>query len=226
MEKKELWRQLSLKMGGAQEPCVIAGDFNCILSNEEKWGGLDKEDWEQQDFRNFIDDNDLIDVGCVEYPFTWNNKREERANIQMRLDRVVVNPRWRTDFSSGSLHHLKPGGSDHCPILLKYGLDEDYKVPRFIFDTRWAVKEACGEIVRNSWGTNFVGSRWFCILQKIKLCRKKLRRWRGTQRMNLRVKMNELQAQLEQENVKGDFDPVEYRRVEDCMRKASAEEEE
>ncbi|KAF7141710.1 hypothetical protein RHSIM_Rhsim06G0052000 [Rhododendron simsii] len=193
-------------------------DFNCILSNDEKWGGLDKEDWELQDFRNFIDDIDLIDVGYVGYPFTWNNKREGRANIRMRLDRVVVNSRWRTYFSSGSLHHLKPGGSDHCPILLKYGLDEDYKVPRFIFDALWAAKEVCGEIVRTSWGTNFVGSRWFCILQKIKLCRKKLRRWRASQRMNSWVKMNELQAQLEQENVKGDFDAVKYRRVEDCMR--------
>ncbi|KAF7134698.1 hypothetical protein RHSIM_Rhsim08G0116800 [Rhododendron simsii] len=61
---------------------------------------------------------------------------------------------------------------------------------------------------------------------KIKLCRKKLRRWRASQRMNSRVKMNELQAQLEQENVKGGFDPVEYRRVKECMRKASVEEEE
>ncbi|KAF7116442.1 hypothetical protein RHSIM_Rhsim04G0089300 [Rhododendron simsii] len=136
--------------------------------------GIYAKDWELQDFRNFIDDIDLIDVGYVGYPFTWNNKREGRANIRIRLDRVVVNSRWRTDFSSGSLHHLKPGGSDHCPILLKYGLGEDYKVPRFIFDAQWAAKEVCGEI----------------------------------------------------ENVKGDFDAVEYRRVEDCMRKASAEEEE
>lgn len=97
-------------------------------------------------------------MGYVGYPFTWNNKREGRVNIRMRLDRVVVNPIWSTDFSFGSLHHLKPGGSDHCPILLKYGLDADYKIPRFIFDVRWAAKEVCVEIVRNSWGTNFMGS--------------------------------------------------------------------
>lgn len=126
---------------------MIAGDFNAILSNEEKSGGRDKEEWELRDFRSFIDDNDLIDVGYVGYPFTWNNKRSGRANIRMRLDRVVANPRWQTDFPNRALHHLKPGGSDHCPILLRFGLAEVQQIPRFIFYSRWATQEECNSIV-------------------------------------------------------------------------------
>lgn len=74
-----------------------------------------------------MDDNDLIDIGYVGYPFTWNNKRGGRANIRMRLDRAIVNPRWRSDFSLGALHHLPPGGvqttvqffSDLGPLILE-----------------------------------------------------------------------------------------------------------
>ncbi|KAF7121272.1 hypothetical protein RHSIM_Rhsim13G0210000 [Rhododendron simsii] len=226
LTRRELWRHIASKLGNDQEPCVIAGDFNDILFNEEKSGGRDKEGWEMQDFRNFIDDNDLIDVGYVGYPFTWNNKRGGRDNIRMRLDRAVVNPRWRVDFPNGALLHLKPGGSDHCPILLRYGLTIERKIPRFIFDSRWSDKDECNSIVKTCWEERFVGSRWFRIQQKIRLCRKKLRRWRASRNLNSKAKMNELQDQLEQENEKTDFNAEAYKMIEGGMRMANREEEE
>ncbi|KAH7836340.1 hypothetical protein Vadar_000082 [Vaccinium darrowii] len=97
----------------------MVGDFNCILSNEEKDGGQDKETWELNDFCNSIDNNDLIDIGFVGFPFAWNNKRHGRANIRQRLDRAIVNPQWRMKFPNGTLLHLPPGGSDHCPVLVR-----------------------------------------------------------------------------------------------------------
>ncbi|KAF7146250.1 hypothetical protein RHSIM_Rhsim04G0139700 [Rhododendron simsii] len=53
VERRKLWRHLALIVGSSQEPCVIGGDFNCILSNEEKDGGLHKENWELRDFQRF-----------------------------------------------------------------------------------------------------------------------------------------------------------------------------
>ncbi|KAF7146649.1 hypothetical protein RHSIM_Rhsim04G0083800 [Rhododendron simsii] len=226
LTRRELWRHIASKLGNDQEPCVIAGDFNDILFNEEKSGGRDREGWEMQDFRNFIDDNDLIDVGYVGYPFTWNNKRGGRDNIRMRLDRAVVNPRWRVDFPNGALLHLKPGGSDHCPILLRYGMTIERKIPRFIFDSRWSDKDECNSIVKTCWEKRFVGSRWFRIQQKIRLCRKKLRRWRASRNLNSKARMNELQDQLEQENEKTDFNAEAYKMIEGGMRMANREEEE
>lgn len=111
------------------------------MSNEEKDGDLDKEDWELNDFQCFIDNNDLIGIGYVGYPFTWNNKRNGVANIRQRLDRAVVNTQWRVGFPNGTLHHLPPGGSDHCPILLRCGGSPSPKVSRFIFDSRGAAKD-------------------------------------------------------------------------------------
>ncbi|KAH7842530.1 hypothetical protein Vadar_006447 [Vaccinium darrowii] len=112
-ERKNLWRVLTKKARVITEPWVLMGDFNCILSNEEKWGGEEKAEWEMADFRNFVADSGLIDIGYVGYPYTWNNKRGGRANVRERLDRVLVNPRWQVDFESGFLKHLGPGGSDH-----------------------------------------------------------------------------------------------------------------
>lgn len=74
----------------------------------------------------------MIDIGYVGYPFTWNNKRGGRANIRMRLDRALVNPRWRIECPNGILLHLLPGGSDHCPVLLRYGPANPARMSMFI----------------------------------------------------------------------------------------------
>ncbi|KAK2969707.1 hypothetical protein RJ640_004213 [Escallonia rubra] len=63
---------------------------------------------------------ELLDLSFVGYPFTWNNHRHGNANIRMHLDRAFANPARRINFSTVLLHHLKPGGSDHVPILLNF----------------------------------------------------------------------------------------------------------
>lgn len=224
-ERKDLWQRLSAKVTAASEPWVMVGDFNCILSNEEKDGGQDKEAWELNDFRNFIDNNDLIDIGFVGFPFTWNNKRHGRANIRQRLDRAIVNPQWRVKFPNGTLLHLPPGGSDHCPILVRYEDRHPPKISRFIFDSRWASKDACDRIVAECWSRDIRGSRWFRIQQKIKLCRQKIRNWRAKNNLNSKVRMKGFQERLEMENERVDFDAEEYRRIEEGMAQACSDEE-
>ncbi|KAH7846917.1 hypothetical protein Vadar_019661 [Vaccinium darrowii] len=224
-ERKDLWQRLSVKLIADSEPWSMVGDFNCILSNEEKDGGQDKETWELNDFRNFIDNNDLIDIGFVGFPFTWNNKRHGWANIRQRLDRAIVNPQWRMKFPNGTLLHLPPGGSDHCPVLVRFEGPHSYKISRFIFYPRWAAKEACGRIVSECWSRNIRGSRWFRIQQKIKMCRQKLRHWRASNNLNSRSKMNDLKERLELENERVEFDAEEYRRIEEGMAQACLDEE-
>ncbi|KAH7860705.1 hypothetical protein Vadar_017015 [Vaccinium darrowii] len=123
---------------GYYRPVGAYGGFQlCVLSNKEKWGGGEKAKWEMADFRDFIEDNGLIDVGYVGHPFTWNNRRGGRANVKERLDRALVNERWRVEFESGFLKHLGPGGSDHCPIFLQHKEATRTTKKRFIFDSRW-----------------------------------------------------------------------------------------
>lgn len=112
------------------------GGLQLYFGERGKWGGDDKADWELADFRNFVENNGLIDIGYVGYPYTWNNRQSGRENIRERLNRVLVNPRWRVDFESGFLKYLSPGGSDHCPILLHHMEVFPMKSRRFVFDSR------------------------------------------------------------------------------------------
>ncbi|KAH7853402.1 hypothetical protein Vadar_001983 [Vaccinium darrowii] len=223
--RKTLWRALSEKACGITEPWVLMGDFNCILSNEEKSGGEEKADWEMADFRNFVWDNGLIDIGYVGYPFTWNNRRSGRENVRERLDRALVNSRWRVEFDSGFLRHLGPGGSDHCPILLHSSHVTGHTRKRFIFDSRWTTNLHCETIIKNSWRTSKPGSKWYVLQGKIKHCRRKLRSWRASGNLNSRINLQELEKQLESLYEADDFDGEEYKSLENKLKEASREEE-
>ena len=68
---------------------MIAGDFNDIFSNEEKWGGRTREEWTFNDIRTFINENQLVDTGYEGQPWTWSNNWEGNGEIKQRLDRTL-----------------------------------------------------------------------------------------------------------------------------------------
>ncbi|TXG53035.1 hypothetical protein EZV62_022204 [Acer yangbiense] len=79
-------------------PWVCDGDFNDILSMTEKEGGSAKSFSDMYNFRQTIDDCNLIDLGFTRPKYTWNNKRDGSNNIQERLDKFLANDLWRNNF--------------------------------------------------------------------------------------------------------------------------------
>lgn len=74
-------------------PCLIPGDFNLVLSREEKKGGKWNSSFQSAVFELW---NDLgaFDLGFHDYSLTWFNLQEGTNLIQERLDRFCACPRW------------------------------------------------------------------------------------------------------------------------------------
>ena len=87
MSRKEQWRVLRNRRNLWGPRYIIAGDFNDILSNDEKWGGVLREERSFRDFRDFIDQNSLIDIGFEGQPWTWSNHWDNEGEVRQRLDR-------------------------------------------------------------------------------------------------------------------------------------------
>jgi hypothetical protein len=67
-------------------PWLCAGDFNEILTHDEQLGGNERSESRMMNFRDYLADCRLMDLGYKGYPFTWSNRRAGEANIQARLD--------------------------------------------------------------------------------------------------------------------------------------------
>ena len=80
--RKNQWKVLNERKRLWGQRWIVAGDFNDIVSNEEQWGGRRREEWTFRDFKQFIADNELIDVGFDGNPWTWCNnwKMKEKLN--------------------------------------------------------------------------------------------------------------------------------------------------
>ena len=82
-------------------PWLCLGDFNEILSNDEKRGGVDRPQQAMDKFRDALCDFSLMDIGFEGDIFTWRNHGKTlNTYIFERLDRATANPVWCDLFPS------------------------------------------------------------------------------------------------------------------------------
>ncbi|GAA0176383.1 hypothetical protein LIER_29387 [Lithospermum erythrorhizon] len=71
-----------------------------------------------QHFREFVQEEALLDLGFVGHPFTLCNRRNGDSCIKMRLDRAMCDAQLCSHFPLVMVTHLPMSGADHCPLLL------------------------------------------------------------------------------------------------------------
>ncbi|KAK3198468.1 hypothetical protein Dsin_021883 [Dipteronia sinensis] len=163
-------------------PWLCMGDFNEVLQDSEKRGGV-SESWRAlSEFREAVEDCHLVDMGFTGPKFTWCNKREGAEIILERLDRGFCNSEWRDLFPDFVINHLDFWGSDHRPLLLDCGNDivnsrigARSNSRRFFYEECWSDDRECRVIVVASWAglteeDNALGS----MLNNINYCAKRL----------------------------------------------------
>lgn len=84
-------------------PCVLLGDFNCVLQAEERNTG----NVVSCNFANWVERNGLINLRFIGNQFTWNHNAHVDTRRSARLDRGLCNDEWRRLFSSVVIIHLK-----------------------------------------------------------------------------------------------------------------------
>lgn len=151
--REALWKYFDGLIEASNLPWLILGDFNDIVSVDEKCGG--NLDQGGKRFVEWIDRNHLVGLGFSGAKFTWCNKQNAEGIIWKRLDKGLCSIDWRLLFPDAHLLHLPRVNSDRCPILVR--LDSKHypnttNVP-FHFQAMWMSHPDFKEFVTNLWSS-------------------------------------------------------------------------
>ena len=93
-----LWNNLKLIADSHNLPWAVMGDFNDMVSQEEKFGGNPICHTRVRAYMNCMDYCHLLDLGFSGPKFTWTNMRGVADLIQERIDRAWANSNWKLLF--------------------------------------------------------------------------------------------------------------------------------
>ncbi|OMO50714.1 Endonuclease/exonuclease/phosphatase [Corchorus capsularis] len=169
------WNLLRLLHSQFSLPWLCAGDFNEIISNEEKHGGAWRLEHQMRLFRDIIEDCELNDLPVLGPLKTWS-RRINGEMVYERLDRALVSRTWLNQFGESVEKHCVSPASDHLPLIITISSCPSpvfTKRKAFRYLSMWLSNEGFKETVSNSWR----GDRSRNLLQKIEGCSKALADW-------------------------------------------------
>lgn len=85
-KRKRTWSLLKQLSQQFQMPWVIIGDYNEVLTQNDKKGGGQVPPWHFKGFRDTLLHCGLHDLPFNGYPFTWSNRHADNSHTQERLD--------------------------------------------------------------------------------------------------------------------------------------------
>jgi hypothetical protein len=147
------------KRGFGEGLWCLLGDFNSVRTSTERRGvrspSSSGNTSEMREFDDFLGELDLIDVPLVGRYFTWFHPN---GLSMSRLDRILISPSWCACWGDPIARVLERDVADHCPIVLRYSLEEWGPKP-FRFNNFWLRNRGFKEVVSSAW-TSCVVDGW------------------------------------------------------------------
>ncbi|XP_016199534.1 uncharacterized protein LOC107640533 [Arachis ipaensis] len=150
--KLAVWEELSFVAGLFQVPICYMGDFNEVIHVEER-KGQDRLTASAEDFKNWVQDMQLMDLPLSDCKYTWF-----RGRSCSRIDRVLVSVEWTEEFPEVRLKGGPRGLSDYCPIIVQNTMYRGGPRPFRSLDS-WFTHEGFLRMVREEWRN--LGERQF-----------------------------------------------------------------
>ncbi|KAM2566578.1 hypothetical protein TB1_009061 [Malus domestica] len=177
-----------------------------------------------QDFRDFVAQNELVDLGYEGYPFTWQNNQEARP-IQLRLDHGLATSGWHELYPDTTIRHIVLEDSDHALLLMSTEKIKAWTGRKFSFDARWSKMKECRDLVAGEWWVRPEGSHAFWFCEKMKKLRRTLNEWYRGRGRNSKKSIDHLKKEIRATYKSGVFVTNEVKLMERELMTAHKNEE-
>ncbi|XP_074266929.1 uncharacterized protein LOC141590221 [Silene latifolia] len=179
-ERESLWSDLKRIARYSHGPWAVGGDFNYVLSANERLGGKVSTS-ESEPFQDCLDSCSLMDNQALGAYYTWNNKQPPETRVYSRLDSFVVNQDWMQAFPNMVANFLPEGHFDHTPCLVSMNNKSTTKSRPFKYFNMWSLAPGFKECVLNGWNQRIEGTKMFRIVKKLKALKLNLKTLNNTQ---------------------------------------------
>ncbi|VVA35089.1 PREDICTED: reverse mRNAase [Prunus dulcis] len=152
-------------------PWIIMGDLNEVNWSYEKEGGANWNRKRRRFLLEYMEKNNLLDLGFKGSIFTWERSLGENGHVRERLDRALANYHWIERWPNACVTYGLRIGSDHCPIVLDNNpvLSKGRRI--FRLEANWLNDNSCVEVIKNSLNIRNRGpfvNQWAWKLRKCK----------------------------------------------------------
>ncbi|KAL0011411.1 hypothetical protein SO802_006519 [Lithocarpus litseifolius] len=169
-----MWDELAGVQQYWTAPWCCIGDFNVVRFPSER-SGTSRLSPAMEQFSEFIEDLNLIDLPLEGGRFTWSSGSDQQS--MSRIDRVLVSHEWDEHYPDVIQRILPRPVSDHFPILVEVGGMARGKSP-FRFENMWLKTDGFTERVYSWWNRHsFSGTPSFVFAKKLKALKEDIIQW-------------------------------------------------
>lgn len=140
------------------------------MKKGERW----REEWSFKEFKGFIQENGVVNMGFEEVLWTWGTWRRNGGENKERLDRMLSMDQWVLAFPNASVRHVQNEASDHLMLVIDTFPHPKRVARRFYFYRKWLPFGDVGSVVERAWGKYQSGSRAYRVVGKIGECKRQL----------------------------------------------------
>jgi hypothetical protein len=175
VDRRRLLQHLShLKSVVGSALWLLAGDFNVVRGQHEKWGSAGLSTYEKE-FVECIHKVEIEDLPFTGWLHTWSNKQAEEDFVSKKLDRVMTNLEWLHRFGNTSVDFLEAGVLNHSPALVTIERAISYGPKPFKFFNFWADHSLFMDWVKEGWRIDIHGYSMFKFYAKLNSVKKILK---------------------------------------------------
>ena len=197
LDRKLLWTNLgAMKTKVADSPWMICGDFNVVKSLAEKWGS-DRLNAYEVEFGQCLNDLEVLDLNFGGSFYTWTNKSEELRFVARKLDRVLANMKWMSNFGKTVVEFKSGGISDHSPIFVSVGILQSFGPKPFKFYSYWLEHKDFLDWVKEGWNVQVDGFPMYQLYVKLRAVKALLKKQNETCFGNLKQKVMQARDNLD-----------------------------